>query len=296
MHRLDASDLRTLKVRPHVRRLVECAWRLGGDRRPRASCGCGAGRTRSGSADTASPRAAATPPPSPRSAERDTSTPSAAPTTAKPRDPWGRPLERRQQRRAAPLGLHRLRTHSRRRHLARRNRRDARRRTPTRRARGAADQRAAPAEPGHDRPPEPATSAIVTGRRARGRAGHPRRNDPALPRRGPNPRAAHARHAVAHCVPAQRRRGGVGLRSTSSRSRGAAGMSEQHGGDPRTGDGHARRARARRAEPGDDRPARRPRGRSARAAPSDCRGAAADRSRSGGGRGHASGDGAQGDP
>ena len=32
MHRLDASDLRTLKVRPHVRRLVECAWRLGGER------------------------------------------------------------------------------------------------------------------------------------------------------------------------------------------------------------------------------------------------------------------------
>ena len=31
MHRLDASDLRTLKVRPHARRLVECAWRLGGE-------------------------------------------------------------------------------------------------------------------------------------------------------------------------------------------------------------------------------------------------------------------------
>ena len=32
MHRLDAADLRTLKVRPHVRRLVECAWRLGGEK------------------------------------------------------------------------------------------------------------------------------------------------------------------------------------------------------------------------------------------------------------------------
>jgi len=32
MHRLDASDIRTLKVRPHVRRLVECAWRLGAQR------------------------------------------------------------------------------------------------------------------------------------------------------------------------------------------------------------------------------------------------------------------------
>jgi len=31
MHRLDASDLRALKVRPHVRRLVERAWRLGGE-------------------------------------------------------------------------------------------------------------------------------------------------------------------------------------------------------------------------------------------------------------------------
>jgi hypothetical protein len=29
MHRLDAAELRTLRVRPHVRRLVECAWRLG---------------------------------------------------------------------------------------------------------------------------------------------------------------------------------------------------------------------------------------------------------------------------
>jgi hypothetical protein len=29
-HRLDASDFRTLNVRPHVRTLVECAWRLGG--------------------------------------------------------------------------------------------------------------------------------------------------------------------------------------------------------------------------------------------------------------------------
>jgi hypothetical protein len=33
MHRLQASDLPNLKVRPHVGRLVECAWRLGGDRR-----------------------------------------------------------------------------------------------------------------------------------------------------------------------------------------------------------------------------------------------------------------------
>ncbi len=31
MHRLEGSDLRDLKVRPHVRRLVECAWRLGGE-------------------------------------------------------------------------------------------------------------------------------------------------------------------------------------------------------------------------------------------------------------------------
>jgi hypothetical protein len=30
MHRLDAAEVRTLKVRPHVRRLVQCAWRLGG--------------------------------------------------------------------------------------------------------------------------------------------------------------------------------------------------------------------------------------------------------------------------
>jgi hypothetical protein len=33
MHRLEASDLPSLGVRPHVRRLVECAWRLGGERR-----------------------------------------------------------------------------------------------------------------------------------------------------------------------------------------------------------------------------------------------------------------------
>ena len=32
MYRLEASDLRRLKVRPHVRRFVECAWRLGGYR------------------------------------------------------------------------------------------------------------------------------------------------------------------------------------------------------------------------------------------------------------------------
>src|SRR3954452_16390704 len=32
MYRLDAGDLQRLKVRPHVRRLVECAWRLGGHR------------------------------------------------------------------------------------------------------------------------------------------------------------------------------------------------------------------------------------------------------------------------
>jgi len=32
MYRLDASDLRNLKVRPHVRALVECAWGLGGER------------------------------------------------------------------------------------------------------------------------------------------------------------------------------------------------------------------------------------------------------------------------
>jgi hypothetical protein len=31
MHRLEASDLPNLKVRPHVRCLVECAWRLGGE-------------------------------------------------------------------------------------------------------------------------------------------------------------------------------------------------------------------------------------------------------------------------
>ena len=34
MYRLEAGDLERLKVRPHVRRLVECAWRLGGDRAP----------------------------------------------------------------------------------------------------------------------------------------------------------------------------------------------------------------------------------------------------------------------
>jgi hypothetical protein len=32
MHRLEPSDLRGLDVRPHVRRLVRCAWRLGGER------------------------------------------------------------------------------------------------------------------------------------------------------------------------------------------------------------------------------------------------------------------------
>ena len=31
MHPLDAADLPRLKVRPHARRLVECAWRLGGE-------------------------------------------------------------------------------------------------------------------------------------------------------------------------------------------------------------------------------------------------------------------------
>lgn len=32
MHRLDASDLRSLKVRPHAKRLILSAWRLGGER------------------------------------------------------------------------------------------------------------------------------------------------------------------------------------------------------------------------------------------------------------------------
>ena len=32
MYRLDAADVQRLKVRPHVRRFVECAWRLGGYR------------------------------------------------------------------------------------------------------------------------------------------------------------------------------------------------------------------------------------------------------------------------
>ena len=32
MYRLDAADIQRLKVRPHVRRYVECAWRLGGYR------------------------------------------------------------------------------------------------------------------------------------------------------------------------------------------------------------------------------------------------------------------------
>jgi hypothetical protein len=32
MHRLDASDLHTLRVRPHAKRLILCAWRLGGMR------------------------------------------------------------------------------------------------------------------------------------------------------------------------------------------------------------------------------------------------------------------------
>jgi hypothetical protein len=32
MHRLEPSDLANLTVRPHVRRLVECAWRLGAER------------------------------------------------------------------------------------------------------------------------------------------------------------------------------------------------------------------------------------------------------------------------
>jgi hypothetical protein len=31
MHRVESSDLPNLKARPHVRRLVECAWRLGGE-------------------------------------------------------------------------------------------------------------------------------------------------------------------------------------------------------------------------------------------------------------------------
>jgi hypothetical protein len=33
VHRLEASDLRSLKVREHVRGYVESAWRLGGDER-----------------------------------------------------------------------------------------------------------------------------------------------------------------------------------------------------------------------------------------------------------------------
>ena len=32
MYRLEAGDVQRLKVRPHVRRFVECAWRLGGHR------------------------------------------------------------------------------------------------------------------------------------------------------------------------------------------------------------------------------------------------------------------------
>ncbi len=36
MYRLDAMDVERLKVRPHVRRYVECAWRLGGYRHLRA--------------------------------------------------------------------------------------------------------------------------------------------------------------------------------------------------------------------------------------------------------------------
>ena len=70
-----------LKVRPHVRRWSSArgGWAAS---RISTSCGCGAGRTRSGSAGTASPRAAATRRPSPRCARRATSTCCAACTAA----------------------------------------------------------------------------------------------------------------------------------------------------------------------------------------------------------------------
>ena len=108
-----------------------------------ARCGCGGGRTRSGSAGTASPRAAATRPRSPRCAGRATSTQLARAHGGERRDPWGRPMSEGACR-AAALGVHRHRLPHARGRLARRDGRRARARAaPRSRARSCAAGRAA---------------------------------------------------------------------------------------------------------------------------------------------------------
>ena len=90
MYRLERRRPRALKVRPHVRRAASSARGGSAATGTCRRCGCGGGRTSSGSAGTASPRAAATRRRSPRCARRGTSTQLRA-QRGEPRDPWGRP-------------------------------------------------------------------------------------------------------------------------------------------------------------------------------------------------------------
>jgi hypothetical protein len=123
MHRLEPSDLRDLRVRPHVRRVVECAWRLGGEEHLRGL------RRRwahalgfRGHCFTKSRRYSTT-----FAALRQARHEHALRRVngGEPRDPWRSPGQPRRKHRAPPLGVHRRRLPHARRRVARRFRRGA---------------------------------------------------------------------------------------------------------------------------------------------------------------------------
>ena len=102
MHPLDAADLPRLKVRPHARRLVECAWKLGGEphleelrlRRWAHALGFrGHCFTKSRRYSTTFTRL--------RQARHEHQL--RRQHGGEPRDPWGRPVKRARERGAAPL-------------------------------------------------------------------------------------------------------------------------------------------------------------------------------------------------
>ncbi len=229
MYRLDAADLERAAgaaARAAAGRVRVGARRLSRDLRAR--CGCGGGRTRSGSAGTASPRAAATRPPSPRCAGRGTSTRCAARTrrTARPVGPADgddASVEHAAGRTPAPgyrtLGdawLAETGAH-------------ARRRAAARRARGAAD-RAAGDEATEGEPGRRRTATSATSRRGEvgERLGLRRRDDPArtTPRAGFRAGGCPARCAPSCSGGARSRRRGTASASSRSRTRQRDGMSE----------------------------------------------------------------------
>ena len=91
MYRLGASDLAGLRVRDHVRRYVECAWRLGGEPRPARPAAAAVG------AHAGIPRALLHQEPAllddlHRAAPRTPRARVASRAPRRRRDPWGRPV------------------------------------------------------------------------------------------------------------------------------------------------------------------------------------------------------------